>query len=202
MTHCQFSGSDRERAMKRLILELAVPGAGEECGWSWLRKRESAVANYKVMSQNRGIDRLNQEASGMAMLWWVWPYVARQRILKGPNVRLLEKSSEILVLREALAWSWMVPSSNLVIGYDSNFSSLCSWSTELSSKLRTPSCTYSNSASESPRCSGRWFNARNLYRLSSRNCWHCWCGNLVCSLRKLNAYLGDSTCPCMLSVWN
>lgn len=61
------------------------------------------MANYKVMSQNRGIDRLNQEASGMAMLCCVWPYVARQRILKGPNVRLFEKSSETLVLGEALA---------------------------------------------------------------------------------------------------
>jgi len=120
MTHWQFSSSVKERAKKRMVLELAEPGAGEECGWSWLRKRESAVANYKVMSQNRGIDRLNQEASGIAILWWVWPYVARQRILKGPNVRLFEKSSETLVLREALAWSWMVLSSNLMIGYDSN----------------------------------------------------------------------------------
>lgn len=176
MTYWQFSSSDKERAMKRMILELAEPGEGEECGWSWLRKRESAVANYKVMSQNRGIDRLNQEASGMATLWWVWPYVARQRILKDPNVRLLEKSSETLVLREAMVWSWMVSSSNLVIGYGSNFTSSGNWIVELSSKLRTPSCTYSYSASESPHCSG-WCNARNPYRLSSRNCFHCWCGN-------------------------
>jgi len=130
MTHWQFSSSDKERAMKRMILQLAEPGAGEECGWSCLRKRESVVANYKVMSQKRGIDRLNQEASGMAMLWWVWPYVARQRVLKGPNVRLFEKSLETSVLREAVAWSWMVRTSNLMIGYDSNFSSLCNWSME------------------------------------------------------------------------
>jgi hypothetical protein len=52
--------------------------------------------------------------------------VAGQRTLKGPNVRLFEKSTETLVLREALACSWIVPSSNLMIGYDSNFSSLCS----------------------------------------------------------------------------
>jgi len=200
MTHRQFSSSDKERAMKRMILELAEPGAGEECGWSWLRKRESAVVNYKVMSQNRGIDRLNQKVSGMAMLWWVWPYVAKQRILKGANVRLFEKSLETLVLKEAVAWSWLVRSSNLMIGYDSHFSSLCNWSMELYSKLRTSPCTHFYSASESPCCRG-WCNARNLYRLSSRNWFHCWCGNSVCSFRKVNAYLGDSTCPCMSSVW-
>jgi hypothetical protein len=65
MAYWQFSSSDKERAMKRMTLELAEPGVGDECGRSWLRRGEAAVAKYKVMSQNRGIGDWPSESGGL-----------------------------------------------------------------------------------------------------------------------------------------